>query len=139
MQQKDLKLVRNEKFYNKTCNFYRENNSDEIYLTREQIGEALGYADPWTAIRLIHKRHADRLDALSVRAPIEKCVGNPFITCGEGRVGYKLNPAPIDGECGNRVDGIVREDAKTAKSSLSSIIEQAKEKNCGEFRVGGAA
>jgi prophage antirepressor-like protein len=41
--------------------------NDDILLTREQIGQALEYADPSKAIRKIHLNHKDRLDELCVR------------------------------------------------------------------------
>ena len=66
----NLKLVTTEKFGNLECNFYR-NMNDDILLTREQIGQALEYADPSKAIRKIHLKHKDRLDSLSVRFKLE--------------------------------------------------------------------
>ena len=41
--------------------------NDDILLTREQIGQALEYANPAKAIRKIHLKHKDRLDELSIR------------------------------------------------------------------------
>ena len=61
----NLKLVTTENFGNLECNFYR-NMNDDILLTREQIGQALEYKNPSTALSMIHKRHKDRLDQLSV-------------------------------------------------------------------------
>ena len=61
-----LKLITTEIFNNLSCNFYR-NTNDDILLTREQIGQALEYADPSKAIRKIHLKHKDRLDELCVR------------------------------------------------------------------------
>lgn len=60
-----LKLVTTENFGNISCDFYR-NMNDDILLTREQIGSALEYRDPSTAITKIHLRHKDRLDQFSV-------------------------------------------------------------------------
>lgn len=62
----NLTLITTETFNNLSCNFYRNMNND-ILLTREQIGQALEYADPSKAIRKIHLKHKDRLDKLSVR------------------------------------------------------------------------
>lgn len=61
----NLKLITTETFNALPCNFYR-NMNDDILLTREQIGQALEYADPIDSIYRIHKRHQDRLDSLSV-------------------------------------------------------------------------
>lgn len=38
---------------------------DDFYMTREQIGTALGYKNPSISIGTIHKRNAARLDPLS--------------------------------------------------------------------------
>ena len=62
----NLTLITTETFNNLSCNFYR-NMNDDILLTREQIGQALEYADPSKAIRKIHLNHKDRLDELCVR------------------------------------------------------------------------
>lgn len=61
----NLKLITTETFGDLSCNFYR-NMSNDILLTREQIGLALEYADPINSIYKIHKRHKDRLDNLSI-------------------------------------------------------------------------
>lgn len=62
----NLVLITTETFNNLSCNFYR-NMNDDILLTREQIGQALEYADPSKAVRKIHLKHKDRLDELCVR------------------------------------------------------------------------
>lgn len=63
-----LRLITTETFGNVPCDFYR-NMNDEMLLTREQIGQALEYKKPEDAIYRIHKRHADRLDNLSICLP----------------------------------------------------------------------
>lgn len=62
----NLTLITTETFNNLPCNFYR-NMNDDILLTREQIGQALEYADPSKAIRKIHLKYKDRLDELCIR------------------------------------------------------------------------
>lgn len=62
----NLKLVTTENFGNLECNFYR-NMNDDILLTREQIGQALEYANPAKAIQKIHLKHKDRLENLCFR------------------------------------------------------------------------
>lgn len=62
----NLKLVTTENFGNLESNFYR-NMNDDILLTREQIGQALEYSNPSTAIKNLHRKHKDRLDLFSVR------------------------------------------------------------------------
>jgi len=54
--------------------------NDDILLTREQVGTALGYADPSTAITKIHIRHKDRLDSLSVTTKLEGTDGKLYRT-----------------------------------------------------------
>ena len=61
----ELSLVKQADFNGVTCNFYRDFNADEMYMTREQIGRALGYSDPRKAIEKIHRRNADRMDKYS--------------------------------------------------------------------------
>lgn len=62
----NLKLVTTENFGELQCNFYR-NMNDDILLTREQIGTALEYSNPSTAIKNLHRKHKDRLDTLSMK------------------------------------------------------------------------
>lgn len=47
-----------------TCDFY-SNGLGEFFMTRRQIGEALGYSDPKNAITKIHAAHKERLDRFS--------------------------------------------------------------------------
>lgn len=74
----NLKLVTTEKFGNLECNFYR-NMNDDILLTREQIGQALEYANPATAIKNLHRKHKNRLDLFSVRIKLGGLQNEP--TC----------------------------------------------------------
>lgn len=62
----NLKLITTENFGELQCNFYRNINND-ILLTREQIGNALEYSNPSTAIKNLHRKHKDRLDTLSMK------------------------------------------------------------------------
>ena len=63
---KNLELVTTENFGSVTCDFYR-NVGNEIFMTREQIGEALEYSNPAKAIQKLHLKHPDRLESLSIR------------------------------------------------------------------------
>lgn len=62
----NLVLVKSENFGNVHCDFYSDNATKEVWMTREQIGQALGYADPADAIYRIHERNKERLDGFSV-------------------------------------------------------------------------
>lgn len=44
----NLQLVKTENFNDLSCDFY--SSEDDIWMTRNQIGEALEYADPRKAI-----------------------------------------------------------------------------------------
>ena len=68
---KNLELVTTENFGAVTCDFYR-NIENQIFMTREQIGEALEYHNPSTAIKNIHRKHRERLDDLSLKLKFNK-------------------------------------------------------------------
>lgn len=53
-----------------------QNDKNQYYMTREQIGTALEYTSPVVAIKKIHDRYADRLDALSSITNLVIEVGN---------------------------------------------------------------
>lgn len=61
-----LKRIATERFTNVSCDFYI-NQKDEIFIAREQIGNALEYVNPSKAINKIHSRHKDRLDPLCLK------------------------------------------------------------------------
>lgn len=61
----NLQLIKSKKFNGIKCDFYK-NENQEILLTRQQIGEALGYKNPQNAIDVLHSRHKERLDKFSV-------------------------------------------------------------------------
>lgn len=75
----NLKLITTETFGDLSCNFYR-NMNDDILLTREQIGQALKYADPQKAIDNIHSKHKDRLNDLSVTTKLRATDGKCYNT-----------------------------------------------------------
>ncbi|MDR1465429.1 MAG: Bro-N domain-containing protein [Oscillospiraceae bacterium] len=55
-----MKLVKSDHFGEVAVDVYQDGN--EFLMTRNQIGEGLGYSDPVRAIKDIHARHKDRLD-----------------------------------------------------------------------------
>lgn len=71
----NLALVRSEQFNGVACDFYRD-KVGEIWMTREQIGQALEYSDPRVAIAKIHAAHSDRLDQLSTVTKMVTVEGN---------------------------------------------------------------
>lgn len=60
-----LKLVKQGDFLGTKCDFYVDGDNN-IYMSRTQIGYALGYKDPSNAILRIHQRHYERLDKMSL-------------------------------------------------------------------------
>lgn len=62
----DLVLAKQASFNGIPCDFYDSLQQEEIYMTRQQIGTALGYDNPMIAIAKIHDRHKERLDKFSV-------------------------------------------------------------------------
>lgn len=75
----NLKLVTTENFEDGVvengipCDFWKDVNG-EYFITREQIGRALGYSNPRKAIEQIHMRHKDRIDKFScvIRSEISR-------------------------------------------------------------------
>lgn len=66
-----VQLAELDKFGEIECAVYRD-GAGECYFTREQIGSALEYGNPSTAIRNIHTRHAERIDRFSIVVPLFK-------------------------------------------------------------------
>ncbi|WP_052414696.1 BRO family protein [Paenibacillus sp. FSL R5-0345] len=60
-----LSFVRNKNLGEVQCDFYID-EENEVWMTQEQIGKALGYSDPVKAISRIHTHNKDRLDRFSV-------------------------------------------------------------------------
>lgn len=56
-------MVKKEKFEGFIFNLYR--SGENFFVTREQIGKALGYKNPKEAISKIHNAHKERLDKVS--------------------------------------------------------------------------
>lgn len=74
----DLTLVTTEKFNNTDCDFYKANSN--IWMTRKQIGQALGYSNPRIAVTKIHQAHSDRLDKHSVSTELVSTDGKIYST-----------------------------------------------------------
>ncbi|WP_425058380.1 BRO-N domain-containing protein [Sporomusa carbonis] len=76
--QQGLALIRTAEFDGLACDFYGDGT--ELWLTREQIGQALGYSDAATAITKIHMRHKSRLDKFSVTTKLVGTDGKQYDT-----------------------------------------------------------
>ena len=78
-----FELATTRDFNGLTLNCYREEgqeDSGEFWMTREQIGQLLGYAHPDTAIKNIHQRNRDRLNKFSTQLKMSHVEGNRTIT-----------------------------------------------------------
>lgn len=76
----NLTLVTQKNFGTLPCNFYQDDtNKNEFYMTRRQIGEALGYVKADDAIQQIHDRNKDRLDPLSTTLTLGVVEGNRWV------------------------------------------------------------
>jgi len=78
VKNQEIAVVLSKEFYQVLCEFYK--GSNEFYLTRKQVGEALEYADPQKAIDKIHTRNADRLDNFSVTTNLVATDGKTYST-----------------------------------------------------------
>lgn len=74
-----LVKVRNSQFGSIVCDYYGNNNG-EFFMTRQQIGGALGYMDPMIAIAKIHERHKNRIDKFSVLTKLTGTDGKKYET-----------------------------------------------------------
>lgn len=81
----NLNLVKSEHFCGIECDFYGDGN--ELWMTREQIGSALGYSDPLRAISKLHARKKNRLDKYSVVVNMTTTDGKQYDTTLYNRKG----------------------------------------------------
>lgn len=75
----NLVLCKQEKFNGVNVDFYRD-NSNNIFMTREQIGKALEYKNPNDSIRTIHRRNKERLDKFAVSTKLNSTDGKKYDT-----------------------------------------------------------
>ncbi|WP_144518687.1 BRO-N domain-containing protein [Bacillus thuringiensis] len=75
----NVSIIKSESFGNVVCDFY-QNEKNEIFMTRNQVGQALEYTNPNDAIRFIHKRHSERLDQFSVPCKLNGTDGKLYET-----------------------------------------------------------
>lgn len=77
----NMELVKSEKFGEVSVDLYRKKDqSNDIWFTKKQIGEALEYADPQNAIDLIYKRNTARLQQFSVTVKLTGTDGKSYNT-----------------------------------------------------------
>lgn len=71
----NLSIVTKEMFDQNEMTIY-ENESNDIFMTREQIGQALDYSNPRKAISNIHERNKARIDRFSSTLKLRTEAGN---------------------------------------------------------------
>lgn len=74
----NLQIIETNIFNGVPCDVYSDGN--RIYMTRQQIGQALGYNNPSDAIELIHRRHKDRFAPFSVTFKLTGTDGKMYNT-----------------------------------------------------------
>ena len=74
----NLQLINTKEFNGMSCDVYDDGN--RIYMTRKQIGEALGYNDPQKAIDNIHQKHRYRLNSLTIPLKTRGVTGQEYDT-----------------------------------------------------------
>ena len=69
MMERKFELATTREINGLKLNCYRENGQDdlsgEFWMTREQIGQLLGYKNPGISVGNIHNRNKERLDKFS--------------------------------------------------------------------------
>lgn len=76
----NLALATSQNFGSVKCDFLKDAERQEYFMTREQIGTALGYKNPNDAIKIIHNRNADRFDKFSTRFKLNHVEGNRTVS-----------------------------------------------------------
>ena len=70
----ELQKVKNSQFGTVLCDYYG-NGHGEFFMTRQQIGQALEYANPNKDIDALHRRHKERLDKFSTTVTLRVVEG----------------------------------------------------------------
>ena len=81
--EKSLQLVATRQLNDITFECYQEQgqeNQQDFWATREQIGQALGYENPSNAIKDIHSRHSERMDMFSTQRKMRQVEGSRMVT-----------------------------------------------------------
>ena len=129
----ELRLVTSETFGEVPCAFYQQDGSDEVLLTREQIGTALEYTNPRNAIKNIHARHQERLDKYSVVVSVSNEGGTNLVppsrnaASGTNEGGLKLSPPS------RRTDGGEQETVLYTRKGVMEICRWSKQPKADAF------
>ncbi len=74
-----LELHSTKRFNGALLEYYLDTEPEhtgDLWVTREQIGKFLGYAQPENAIARIHSKHSDRLEKFTAHIEIPNTKGN---------------------------------------------------------------
>lgn len=133
----NLKLITTENFEEITpCDFWADIN-DEYFLTREQIGRALGYNNPTKAIDNIHHKHEKRLNKFSTTLTLGAVEGERYVE--RERILYsrkgvmeicRWSRQPKADEfmdwCWDIIDGLIAKSREDNTQSIDNIIQTNK-------------
>ena len=93
-----LKLVKQGDFLGTKCDFYIDEKNN-VYMSRTQIGYALGYSNPSHAILELHQRHKERLDKFSVEVRSSQ-FETPFNGIGKNKKAFLYKEQGVYVICG---------------------------------------
>lgn len=93
-----LRLVKQGDFLGTKCDFYVDEDNN-IYMSRTQIGYALGYANPSHAILVMHQRHKERMDKFSIEVRSSQFV-TPYKGIGKDKKAFMYTEQGIYAICG---------------------------------------
>lgn len=94
-----LKLVKQGDFLGVKCDFYTD-EEENIYMSRTQIGYALGYSNPSHAILVMHQRHKERLDKFSVEIRSSQFETTSLNGIGKNKTAFMYSERGIYSICG---------------------------------------
>lgn len=94
-----LRLVKQGDFLGTKCDFYVDEESNNIYMSRTQIGYALQYTNPSHAILVMHQRHKDRMDKFSVEVRSSHFV-TPYNGIGKDKKAFMYTEQGVYAICG---------------------------------------
>lgn len=74
----ELQIIKTPIFNENTYDVYSD--GARIFMTRQQVGKALGYSEPQKAVDKIHARHKERLEPYSVTPKLVGTDGKSYFT-----------------------------------------------------------
>lgn len=121
----NLSLAIKEMFEGNEVDVYRNENND-VFMTREQIGQALEYKNPRRAIKDIHLRNSNRLDRFSRRAQIETPSGRQETTIYNEKGIYEIIRHSKQPKADNFYDWVYELLSKLRKGEIQAFQPQSE-------------